>query len=264
MQKITITQKDIEKAGIQNSENGMLIDELAYSANQWTSNSLYDINFEYEPYEPYEYNYEKDLFEATKTAEQLYSVAQKIGVGINANWERIAKEQKLQAGACVALNNPEEWKKLLETYTENLKTNGIDSMSGTYNKALEEETTEYHDNLYHEWLYGDHRYFAGVIYEIAKYYTNERNGTYDIKNNKYTFLLNEYDIEEYKDRGYRKNQMKRALLDTIKAKSDSRSAKDREQSEKRRAERERLAIYKKEQAEKAEQERKEKLLSMTI
>jgi hypothetical protein len=45
MKQITLTQKDIEKANIQNSPSGMLIDELAYSAGQWTSEDLYSNNY---------------------------------------------------------------------------------------------------------------------------------------------------------------------------------------------------------------------------
>lgn len=261
--QITITQKDIEKYPIQNTDSGLLIDELAYAAGQWTEDELMNNNYDYEPYTPYSFDYEKDLLENTKTVEQLYNIAKQVGVSINANWERISREQGLQAGACVALNNKTEWETLLEAYTEKLKDDRTDGISNAYNKELQEEIDDFWSDMRKEWLYGD-RYYAGVISEISKHFTETRDGEYNEKDNSYTFFMTENDIEDAKNHGYNKRQLKKYLLQCIYNKSTDRVNWEKIEREMKKAERERLAQYKKEQAEKAEQERREKLLALTL
>lgn len=270
MKTITINQKDIDKAKLSNSPSGMLIDELAYASGQWTSEDMYGNNFEYEPYVPYQYNYENDLFEHTKTATDLLEIASKLNVYIVPNDKMLKQKPPLQAGANCALNMPEKWDMLLEAYTEKLKQDRTDGISETYNKELQDEIDSYHDDLYSEWLNGDHGNYAGVVHEIARYFTDERDGSYTPYNHdtkteaSYTFTLNEDDMEKYKEAGYRSNQIKGALIDEIVASGNARKAKEQAENEKRRAERERLQAYKKEQAEKKAEDRKAKLLSMTI
>lgn len=263
MQSITLTQKDIEKAGIQNTDSGLLIDELAYSAKQWTSNELDENNMDYEPGEPYMYNFENDLFNATKTLQSLIDISNLLSINFPVNtW--ISGESNLQAGAQLALNNPEVWEQLLTSYTEKLKDDRTDGVSPAYNTALEKEINEYHDDQYKEWLNGYHIGCSGVIYEIAKYVTDERDGHYDEKNNTYTFTINENDIEKYTDQGYKKNQMKTALLADIKESSNARKQEDKEKAEKRKLERESIAVYHRERKEKEDKERREKLSKMTL
>lgn len=270
MKQITIKEKYIEKAKIFNSPSGMLIDELAYASGQWTSDDLYENNFEYEPREPYSFNYEADLFENTKVSDQLYNMARTLEVSINANWERLSNEQGLQAGACVALNNSEEWDRLLLAYTEKLQADGVDGISKAYNKELQDEKDSYNNDQYREWLNGNHKDYRGVVYEIAKYFTDERDGSYTPYNDttktdaSYTFTLNENDIETAKDNGYNKNQLKAWLLDSIISSGNNRAREDKAKQEARKAERERLAEYKKKQREEAEVERRKKLLAMTL
>lgn len=259
--QIKLTQKDIEKAGIQNSASGELIDELAYSADQWTQEDLYMNNSEYELVTPYHFNYENDLLSNTKTLQEFKNISKELEMYFDP--QTIQNDSNLQAGAQLALNYPLKWSELLDAYTQSLQEDRTDSISSAYNKALQEEIDDFYDSLNREWLRGDQS-SRGVVYEIAKYYTDAREGSYDQKAGEYTFTLNEYDVQEYKDKGYKSNQMKRALIDSIKQSSDARLAKDQEQKAKRRAESERLAVYKKEQEEKAEQERRAKLLSLTL
>ena len=270
MKTITITQKDIEKAKINNTDSGYIIDELAYAAGQWTQNDLDENNWEYEPSEPYEYDFETDLFEHTKTEKELYAVAKTLGISLNANLTNLAKKRKLQCGAFMALKTPDAWKELLEAYTEALKQDGVESISADYSKELQDAKDSFHDDQYKEWLYGD-RDYAGVIKEIAKYFTDERDGSYDEKAHSYTFALNDADIDDIKSSWYvdekytiTDKDIKDELLDSIIASGNNRKAKERAEAEKRKAERERLAAYKAEQVTKAEAERKAKLLSMTI
>ena len=263
MQKtITITQKDIEKRGIQNTDSGYIIDELAYSAGQWTSNDLYENNIGYEPNEPYCYDFEADLFEHTKTQEQLHELAERLDVGCTLS----KRKSNLQAGAYMALHNPMQWAELLKAWESAVRDQWNDDklFSEAYQKELEEAKQSYHDDLYKEWLHGDYRDFAGVVYEIAKYFTDERSGDWDSKKAEYTFTLNECDIEKYKEAGYRSNQIKRALLDEIKSASDSNASKEKADREKRREEYERTKAYKEERKKQEEEERKKKLLAMKI
>jgi len=143
---IVITQKDIEKAGIQNSESGMLIDELAYGAKQWTSEMLYSENIDHEPSELYNFDYEDDLLENTKTLQQLTDILEKIDYDFDTSIIKISGANSLQAGAQVALNYPDEWNEILEAYTEKLKDDRTDGISKEYNKALQDELDDWHSD----------------------------------------------------------------------------------------------------------------------
>lgn len=264
MKQVTITQKDIEKRDIQNTDSGYIIDELAYACGQWTSNELYENNFDYEPHEPYCYDFEADLFEHTKTKEELNNLAERLDVGCTLS----KRKSNLQAGAYMALHNPTQWQEMLTAWESALRMQDDWSegnfFSEKYQKELEEDKQSFHDDLYKEWLNGDYRGFHGVVFEIAKYFTDERDGDWDEKKAEYTFNLNEYDLEKYKEAGYRSNQIKRALLDEIKSASDSRCAKDRADREKRQKEYAETKAYKEQRAKEAEEERKKKLLAMKI
>lgn len=263
MQKtITITQKDIEKHDIQNTDSGYIIDELAYASGQWTSNDLYENNIDYEPNEPYCYDFEADLFEHTKTKEELQSLAKRLEVECTVS----KRKSNLQAGAYMALHNPTQWAEMLKAWESALQSQWSDDemYSEAYAKELEEAKQSYHDDMYKEWLHGDYRDFRGVVYEIAKYFTEDRNGDWDEKKAEYTFTLGEYDIEKYKEAGYRSNQIKRALLDEIKGASDSRSRKEKADREARRAEYERVKAYKEQRAIEEAEARKKKLQAMKL
>ncbi len=262
--KIKITQKDIENSKIQFTDSGYIIDELAYSVGQLTSDEVQENNIEYSPKVPYMFNFEADLFDNTKTALQYIAINTTLEAGAEMG-ANITEQKKsgLQAGAFMALNYPEQWQKLLEAYTENLKENPHESISEAYNKALEKEQNEFYSDLQHEWLHGD-RSWCGVIEEVSKYYTESRDGHFDSVTATYTFEVDDNTIADYKERGYNKNQIKNALLDSIYGKGEARRNKQRAESEKRKIERENLAQYKADQKAKAEAERKLKLLAMTI
>lgn len=266
MKTVTITPKDIKKYKLAFSASGEVIDELAYCAKQWTSEDLRDENMEYEPNEPYNFNYEADLFEATKTHPDLCNLSRKIGyTGNLPSFEAcILKGANLQAGAYMALNFPDLWAEFLELYTEKVKEDRFDSISKAYILQLEKEVDSFYDDQEREWLYGDRSNYAGVVYEIAKYFTDEREGSYDQKADEYTFTLNEYDIEKAKDEGYNKSQLKGWILDNASQSGHARRQKEADDREKRKIERERIAKYKAEQKAKDEEERRQKLLSMTL
>ena len=258
--QITIKAKDIKKTF---SDSGQLIDELAYSIDAWTSNELYENNFDYEPVEPYEFNFEKDLLENTKTSEQLVAVVYKaLGMSVSANITTLAEKAGLQCGAWIALNNDELFQKILTAYTEALKEDD-QTLSKDYTKELEEAKESFNNNLYYEWLNGD-RGEEGIISRISKYYTETRHSFYDKKSYEYTFVLSEYDIQEYKDRGYKSNQMKRAILDAIEKDSYNRQEKEKVEREKRQEKREREKKHLTERTEREKQERSEKLSKLTI
>lgn len=259
---ITINQKDIEKAKIQFSESGCIIDELAYSAGEYTSEQLYESNFDYEPSEPYNFDYETDLLQNTKTREQLNDIISKLDIDIPVGLS-VQNESKLQAGAQIALNNKERFQELLEAYTEKLKEDRTNGISEKYNEELQEEIDEWHSDNYNQWLKGDSDY-SGVVKSIARYFTDCGEGEYNKKYHEYTFLLNDYDIEKAKDDGYNKRQLKKWILQSIMQSSENRAYADKVEREQRKAERERVAQYKKEQAEKAENERIARLKTLTV
>lgn len=269
---ITLTQKDIEKAGIQNSPTGRLIDELAFSVDQWTEEDLYSNNFEYEPNEPYNFDYEKDLFTKTKTLSDLHNVNEYCEAfsvefisKITDDYDK--KKSKLQIGAFIALNYPTEWNDLLKEYTDKLNEDRTDGHSKDYNEQLQKEIDWYWNDMRKEWLYGDYRDYAGVVREIAKYYTDDRDGgKYDEKTGDYTFYFDETceQVDNWKNDGYKKNQYKRALLAFIKYYSNNQKEKQRAEREKRKEQREKEQAYKKEREQQAEQARRDMLLALKV
>ena len=206
--EIKITQKDLKKHDISYSDSGLVIDELAYCAGEYTYDEMYVNNLDDEPNEPYIYNYETDLFEQTKTREELNNIIELLGLGIPIGLS-VHNQSNIQAGAQFALNAPEIWAEILEAYTQKLKENGTYnniSISKKYDIAIAKERSSYHQDMYREWLYGDRQYYAGIIYEIAKKFTNTRKSEYNEKKDTYTFFLDECDIEDAKYQGYNKNQ----------------------------------------------------------
>jgi hypothetical protein len=264
--KIQITKKDINPTF---TDSRMLIDELSYSAKQWTSDELWENNIEYEPNEPYEYNFEKDLFEHTKTREALGDTIKKIKIDFPIGI-KVKNASNLQAGAQIALNFPEVWNELLEAYTQALKDqrSNDDIISEQYEAELQEAIEDYQKEQYHEWLNGDRSNYAGVLSEIAKFYGASEPIDYNEKE-PYTavFAFEDEALAELMnlEEGEKptEDNARAFLLSEIKSASEARGHKDREANEKRKAERESRAEYKAKQAQVAEKERKAKLLAMT-
>lgn len=278
MKKITITQKDIEKEKIQFSPSGMLINELAYSSGEWTSEDLYDNNWEYAPREPYMFNFENDLFEATKTVKDYQKLIKDLNMSVGI---KSAKTGGLQMGAYIALEHPEAWSELLEAYTEKLKEDQTEGISKAYNEALQKEQDSYHDDQYNEWLHGDRRDYKGIIRLIRDYFFDEAKAEYipyDHKKKKEACFIFSVEPQELHNaycgadlsasaescKDCKKIDFKKELISSIKQAGEARNAKDKADRETRRIERERVAEYKKKRKEEEEAERKAKLLSMKL
>lgn len=265
--QITINEKDLKKYDLTFSPSGRVICELAYASKEWTEDDLTNNNFKYEPYEPYSFNFEDDLLENTKTQKDFWNIWHEVkGIPIEIIDFNDTKE-KLQAGAFVALYHAEIWNDLLNAYTEKLKEDRTESISKAYNEQLQEEINSFWDDMNREWLYGDHRDYIGVIKSIAKFWEAEE-GHYDQKTDEYTFTFNEdyakETLEEYNGKKLTQKAFKEYLLGEIKDSSEVQQRKHKEEREKRKAERERLAQYKAEREAEAIKERKEKLLKLTL
>lgn len=268
--QISITQKDIEKAKISRSETGMLIDEIAYAIGQPTSDCIYNYN-EYIP-EPYNFDFEADLLENTKTEKDVANLLKKLDSNALAGTTAVHGRPNLQAGAYYALNYPEHFNTLLQEYTQAVKYGDTftgDVISKQYQKEKEEAEADYYDEQYEEWLNGDYAgNYRGVIRHIIKYFDLE-SVTYSTKTP--TDIIFEVDneiatqqLEDYNGKKLTENNYKAYILETIKYQSEARNYKEEKERETRKVERERLAIYKAEQKEKADQERKERLLKLTL
>src|ERR1035437_5484123 len=189
MKTITITSKDLKC-------DSTLISELAYASKQWTEDDLWENNFSYEPNEPYDYNYENDLFKHTKTLKDFQKIADILEIKTEGT---LQLQKKLQDGASIALNQPEIWRKLLEAYKDKLQEDRTDGISKDYNQDLQENIDSYQQDLYKEWLNGgQERDNNGVIYEISKYFTTNTDGEYDKNTDSYTFSLDDEDLANYK------------------------------------------------------------------
>ena len=189
-------------------------------------------------------------------------------MGLNANITTLAKKSKLQHGAWIALNNKELWTEILSKYTELLKESVYDeeSISESFNKTIQGAKDSFWKNLQHEWLYGD-RSSRGVVSEISKYFTeSDESGSYDQKNDIFTFEYNLIDQkEEWKNNcndRWSIKAFKKDLLDKIKSSSESVRSKNKIEREKRQNERIAQQKRKEEYTKWNEEKRKSKLLAL--
>ena len=67
---IDITPEDMKAHDISNSSSGQVIDELAVACGEWDSNEMFENSFDYQPFQPYNFDYEDDCKDYT-TAEQI-------------------------------------------------------------------------------------------------------------------------------------------------------------------------------------------------
>lgn len=263
--KITLKSKDIKKTY---SGTGTIIDELAYASGQWTENELHNNNYDYQydgnDYVIKHFDFEDALLQATRTDKKLYDLARKLEVSLNANWEKIAKKQKLQSGACVALNNEEQWNELLARYKDTCIEDSefLSKYAQELKKELQEAENSFWNNLTHEWLYGDYRDFNGILYEIKKYWDAEDIIFNDKNWDEVTLVFDDEKVKEEMDKPTIKNY-KGYLLTIIKSACESRHNKEMAEREKRIAERKAIEDYKAERKAQADAERKAKILALT-
>lgn len=265
------------------TDSGMLIDELAYSADQWTSNELDENNIDYPDgslsYVFEHFNFEDALLKATKTKKKLRALLVSLKDDeLVKKTTQVKNNTNLQEGAYYALNYPEAWSELLKEYKDKCEeeryqyydSEFLSAHAPELAKELQEAEDDSRASLYKEWLYGDYRDYRGVLVEIAKYYGASEAIDYNDKQaDIVTFTFDADDLHEkycgcYQENGKCGERMtlkkyKAALIDDIYSSSNARREKEKAANAKRKEERERLQAYKKEQAEKAEAERIAKL-----
>jgi hypothetical protein len=266
--KITINEKDIAK---KYSDSGALIDELAYSAGEWTSSELYENNMDYEPVEPYQFDFEADLLANTKKLHELRDLTDKMKFEFPIG-TKVDGARPQTAGAQIALYSPEAFTELLQAYTEAVKEqHGSDTiLSPQYEKELQEAKDSFSEDQLYEWLFGDYRDYAGVMKMIAKYYGAESVDLVDRKQpfmSDITFTFDDEQIEEIKsDNDFdtlTEQELQQYIINSISDASYSKHAEHKRKSEARRLEHEKEQAYKAERAKQAEEVRKAKLLAMT-
>lgn len=240
MSNITITIKntDIKEHG---SDSGLLIDELAFSAGQWTEEDLFNNNVDYEN-SSFDYVLEHFDFES----------------------EFIKTLTKKQARKYK--NDLSKFQDDLYDFTQELKELVYDDELEAKNKALYDELEEskkyFWEDLTKQWLYGD-RDSRGVIAEIGRYYGADDTIYNHKTGDSFGFV---FDIEDFHEKycgcgeyskdckEWKRKDWKGLLIDSIT--TDIYNAKEakREEQEKRKEERERIAKYKAEQKAEADKE----------
>jgi len=267
---IKITPEDIK--GLNFTNTGRVIDELSYSAGEWTEDDLFMNNLEYEAdnIEPYNFNFEDDLLQNTKTMPAFKKLLATLKIDIEENTTKVNDQSNLQAGAYYAINYPEAFNNLLKEYTAKVKEqlyNYDIILSAQYQKEIEENRESYQREEYNEWLYGDHRNYRGVIALISKYYTEDSEaGSYNEKEDIFTFTIDKEtakeELEAYQDGNFTIAKYKIYLLEQIKNKINNRYEKDQAEKRKRKEEREKTEAYKKQRKAEEEAERLAKLKTL--
>src|SRR3990167_4081577 len=290
---IRITAKDFKKFKPRGdrkralfSASERVIDELAYSAKQWTEEDLHENNFDYES-ESVGYllkewkgsNAEDEFITLLnkgklKTVLEFADTTDKQPKNLLPLW----KQSKLLFGAFIALEYPALFTEMLGCYQHTVdEAFWDDEKLAEYAPELAKDKQdgmdEFWKNLNHEWLYGD-RSTQGVIYEIKKYYGAEET-EYQEKHDEFIFTFDENELHEkycgcgegyddIKKCAYKKVDWKAELLSSIESNSYSIYNKKHAESEKHAIERKRLNDYKAEQAKQAEAERIAKLKAMKL
>jgi hypothetical protein len=104
-----------------------------------------------------------------------------------------------------------------------------------------------------------------VIVRISKYFTESRdNGSYNKKDDIYILDLDDNFIEEAKEAGYSKREVKKYFLQIAKNKGFARKQKEDLERQKRQEERKRLTEYKEKQKQEEKAEREAKLKTYTL
>jgi hypothetical protein len=241
---IKITDKDIKQKG---SYSGLLIDELAFSAGQWTKDDLFENNCDYDD-ESAGYILEHFDFEN----EFLKTISKK----------QAKKYKKDLSKFDLDLHD------YIDEIKELVGNEDLEEKCKTLFDELQAGRDEFWKQLTKEWLYGDYSNYRGVVYEIGKYYGAEDTIYNHKKGDSFTFIFDiedlhenycgcgEYasDCKEYKEKDY-----KQLLLNSINNSIDIETAKEKRKKEEREAEYKRQAEYRAKQAKEKENELLNKL-----
>ena len=278
---ITIKPEDIKA---DRTSSGQLIDKLAKAIGEWESNELWENNIDYQDegalYLVSQYDYEAALIEILNKQKNGLSVL--IDAIADETPEQKVKivaaciDKKLKQGAALALNAPDLFTALLSDFTDAIKESKYsymedDSFIAKYApelaKDMQKAVDEFQEDQYKEWLYGDHRDFAGILRLAAKFFDAE-SVDYDRKADEITLeftpeaaseMLNEY---EEGTKATAKN-VKSELCDLIANKMEARADEEKAKREKRAAESKVTREYQAKRKADDEAERIAKLKSMT-
>ena len=249
------------------SMSGLLIDELAYSAGQWTEDELNENNMDYES-ESVHY-----LLKEWKNGNAEDQFIHWLETAKNEPRDKNYKKSRLMFGAWLALHWPKSFETRLNDYIERVDSafwddDELEELAPELRADKTKAAESFWQNLTHEWLWGD-RNGRGVVAEIGRVYGAE-DTEYDHKRGDvFSF---EYDPEtlhgrycgcvEDAEKCKEKMNYKHELINEIYAAANSRRAKDEAEQEKRHTENKRTAEYKKQRAEESKAEREAKLKSM--
>lgn len=275
---IKLTTKDLKKDFSANEE---IIDNLAYSIDDWTQEDLYANNHDYELENISrtvidEFDFEESCLNYlnNKTEEEAEAI---LRASSKADLE-LYKKQDLKLGAFIALNFLEWFDNEVKKYKEkniediNLGETGIKELQ----KQIEEARDSFRTDVYNEWLYGD-RSSSGVIEKIREAYKAEELN-YNEEEDIATFIFDEEELHEtycgcYEDeqgecemwKSLQENDIKEIkswLVNDIYNSSNELHLIKIEESKKRKIEREKQAKYRQERKEEELHERNTRLKAM--
>lgn len=274
---ITITTADVLKNRESVTASGILIDELAYSAGEATqddvyenSNEIYALDYTIEHYNN---RHERDLLNATKKLDALNALRNALELA------GVPVKKSKHAGATLALTDPITFAETLDAYRDKCKSEAysyydsafLDAYAADYAKELQEAVDAQQRQDYKEWLHGDYRNYSGVLSLIAKYYGADEALDYNEKTgDSVIFTFDDESIAEDIANANYGEEVKRMsvklakewLIDRITGSIDAEHNKRTAEQSKRKIERERLTVYKAEQAAIDDAARKAKLSAL--
>lgn len=277
--KVIINEKDLAKYKLSYSASGRVIDELAFSAKQWTEEDLFENNMDYDResfgYINEHFNFEDALLKVTKDWQKMLELRKVLEC---ANLVSLAlfdkyKQSGLQAGAFLALNCPDTFAVMLKSYEEKCKdymheyydSEFLDKYAPEYKQELVDAVDDFWKQMNKEWLYGDYRDYSGVIYEIGKYWEAE-DQKYDEDDDTFIFFFDketaESELLDWSAERFSAKRYKNYLLSRIADRSYGHNSLAREKRQKYIDEAKKLHEYKEKQRAEAEEERKQKLLRL--
>lgn len=278
---ITLTDKDL---AINLTDSDQIIDVLALSIDQWTENELYEHNIDYVHYSlDYvieHYDFEKAFItKLNEQPEELLKILTEAGQ--LPLWVKFTAGNLL-AGAFLALELPELFEATLKDWTDEVK----DACLSFYDepemipqdliKELEKAEEDFYKDQRKEWLYGDHRDFAGILVMAEREYGVEDVSVDQAKNELHIeldreqaveVLINSYNYEDEEIEKMSDKKLEKAtreqLIDLINSNAGTTINRKEEQSKKRQEEYAKTKAYQAERKAQAEVERRGKLLQMT-
>lgn len=267
--RVTLTTKDMPTDAATLTASGSVLDILAKTAGEYEQYEMYTNNLDYFS------DCIKAAFDGLDMESIFIDYLNENPAKLLSQYGKAHNPCDLKAGACFALHFTEDFDKALAGFRGEQEAAMYDCV-GDYSgcipaiaEALQADYDILVEDQHKEWLYGDHRKFAGVLAEIAKYFGAE---DCDIENNNHDAVVLTFTRDQAfealnspqdENPTITNSELAELLKDSIQNSIIAACHKHEQEQAARKTEQDRLIAYKAEQQASATTKRSTRLLAMT-